>query len=83
MVATPQQSNKIVVKGNIRDTLGESVIGATIMEKNNAQNGSISDINGDFSLSVSPGAVIVISYIGYVTQELKAIAGPSESSTEG
>ena len=29
----------------------------------------------DFSLSVSPGAVIVISYIGYVTQELKAIAG--------
>lgn len=45
------------------------------MEKNNAQNGSISDINGDFSLSVSPGAVIVISYIGYVTQELKAIAG--------
>ena len=75
VVATPQQSNKIVVKGNIRDTLGESVIGATIMEKNNAQNGSISDINGDFSLSVSPGAVIVISYIGYVTQELKAIAG--------
>ena len=66
VVATPQQSNKIVVKGNIRDTLGESVIGATIMEKNNAQNGSISDINGDFSLSVSPGAVIVISYIGYV-----------------
>lgn len=48
VVATPQQSNKIVVKGNIRDTLGESVIGATIMEKNNAQNGSISDINGDF-----------------------------------
>ena len=75
VVATPQQSNKIVVKGNIRDTLGESVIGATIMEKNNAQNGSISDINGDFSLSVSPGAVIVISYIGYVMQELKAIAG--------
>lgn len=33
VVSTPQQSNKIVVKGNIRDNLGESIIGATIMEK--------------------------------------------------
>ena len=75
VVSTPQQSNKIVVKGNIRDNLGESIIGATIMEKNNAQNGTISNVEGNFSLSVNPGAVIVISYIGYVTQEVKAVAG--------
>ncbi|WP_320989936.1 TonB-dependent receptor [Bacteroides sp.] len=75
VVSTPQQSNKIVVKGNIRDNLGEAIIGATIMEKNNAQNGTISNVEGNFSLSVNPGAVIVISYIGYVTQEVKAVAG--------
>ena len=48
VVSTPQQSNKIVVKGNIRDNLGESIIGATIMEKNNAQNGTISNVEGNF-----------------------------------
>lgn len=76
--ATPamqQQNKQITAKGVIKDNMGESIIGATIMEKGNPQNGTISDIDGNFSLSVNPGAVITISYIGYVTQEVKAVAG--------
>lgn len=72
---TQQQSKLITIKGVIKDSMGESIIGATVMEKGNAQNGTISDIDGNFSLSVNPESVITISYIGYVTQEVKAVAG--------
>lgn len=63
-----QQS--ITIKGTVVDSYGESIIGANVLEKGTA-NGVITDIDGNFTLTVSPGSVISISYIGYVTQEIK------------
>lgn len=71
-VETPQQQVKI--SGTVNDAMGP-IIGASIVEKGNSRNGTITDMNGKFSLSVKPGAVLVISYIGYKTQEVTAVAG--------
>ena len=60
------------VKGLVVDATGESVIGASVLEKGTT-NGVITDIDGNFTLNVSsPGAVVVISYIGYKTVEIPA-----------
>ncbi len=56
-----------VVRGTVKDTDGEVLIGATILETGTS-NGVISDIDGKYSLSVAPDAEITVSYIGYVTQ---------------
>ena len=58
------------VTGVIKDANGESVIGANVVEKG-TNNGTISDIDGKFSLNVAPGATLMITYIGYVSQEIK------------
>ncbi len=63
-----QQATKKIT-GTVVDAQGP-VIGASIMEKGTS-NGAITDFDGNFSLSVKPGATIVISYIGYETQEIK------------
>ena len=61
-----------VVKGNINDPQGEPVIGASVIEKGTS-NGVITDFNGNFSLNVtSPTATLLISYVGYVPQEVSA-----------
>ncbi len=63
-----QQATKKIT-GTVVDAQGP-VIGASIMEKGTS-NGAITDFDGNFTLSVKPGATIVISYIGYETQEIK------------
>ena len=62
---------QITVKGKVVDAAGEPVIGANIMEVGTT-NGTISDMDGNFTLNVSEGASLEISYIGYVTQKVKA-----------
>lgn len=62
-----QQSKKIT--GTISDALGP-VIGANVLEKGTT-NGVITDVNGNFTLNVKPGATLVVSFIGYKTQEIK------------
>lgn len=59
----------IHVKGVVNDALGP-VIGASVVEKGNTGNGTITDIDGNFSLQVPANATIVISFIGYKTQEI-------------
>ena len=61
-----QQTKK--VSGVVTDAEGP-VIGASVMEKGTS-NGTVTDIDGNFSLDVRPGAVLVISYVGYATQEI-------------
>ena len=56
------------------DDLKESMIGVSVFEKGTT-NGVITDLDGNYMLSVKEGAVIVYSYIGYVTQEKKAVPG--------
>lgn len=60
---------KISLKGNIVDSTGEPLIGVNVLVKG-ASSGTVTDIDGNFSLAVEKGAVIEISYIGYVTQNL-------------
>lgn len=57
--------------GIVKDAMGETVIGASVMVKGTT-NGTITGIDGDFSLSgVKKGDIIVVSFIGYQTQEIK------------
>ena len=67
-VAIVQQ--KRAITAIIKDAAGEAVIGASIVEKGTT-NGITTEIDGAFSLSVSPNATVVISYIGYITQEIR------------
>ena len=62
-----QQSKKVT--GRVSDSEGE-LIGATVMEKG-TNNGVITDYNGNFSIDVAPGATLVVSYVGYITQEVR------------
>lgn len=62
-------AQNIQLTGTVTDATGESVIGASVLEKGTT-NGLITDIDGNFSLNVSPNATIIISYVGYTTQEI-------------
>ena len=70
-VETP--ADKTTVRGRVVDTKGEPLIGATVREKGGA-NGTVTDIDGNFFLSVPDSAVLQISFIGYETTEVK-VAG--------
>ena len=61
----------IQVKGRIVDSTGEAIIGASIQAKGTST-GTITDIDGNFSLSVQEGQLLVISYIGYQSVQIKA-----------
>ena len=58
------------VTGKVKDSSGEPVIGASVVVKGNNTMGTISDFDGNFMLDVPAKSVLVISYIGYVTQEV-------------
>ena len=59
------------VKGTVTDEAGEPIIGASILEKGTT-NGTITDFDGNFELRTKSGATLVVSYVGYVTQEVRA-----------
>ena len=65
-----QQERKIKIKGVVIDQVGEPIIGANISLKGQPGTGDITDIEGNFTLEVPEKAVLVISYIGYLTQEI-------------
>ena len=62
------------ISGTVIDDLGEGVIGATVMEKGTS-NGAVTDFEGNFRLKVAAGKTLVVSYIGYQTQEVSAAQG--------
>ena len=68
-VQATQQQN-LTVSGVVKDNAGEPVIGASIAVKGGTT-GTISDIDGKFSLNVAKGAILEVSFIGYKTQEFK------------
>lgn len=69
-------AQSIPVKGIVTDSEGEPIIGASIIEKGKASNGTITDLDGKFSLSVSgKGKKLVVSYIGMTTHEADAVGG--------
>ena len=70
------------ILGTVTDDQGEPVIGASVVEKGNPQNGTITDLDGHFTMKVSEGTPITISFIGYVTQEVKAKQGMTVTMKE-
>ena len=64
-----------LVKGNVIDSSGEAVIGASVVQKDNRKNATITDIDGNFSLKLPSGkATLVVSYIGMKEKEIKVTA---------
>ena len=62
------------ITGTVVDETGEGVIGATVMEKG-TNNGTVTDFDGNFKIKVQEGTMLVLSYIGYQTQEVAAKNG--------
>lgn len=65
------QQNEVTVKGVVKDANGEAIIGASVIEKGNAKNGTVTDLDGNYTLKVKRGATLTISYIGFISQETK------------
>lgn len=64
-------SQQITVNGTVTDTQGEPIVGANIVVKGTT-NGTITDLDGNFRLTADPEVTLVVSFVGYVTQELPA-----------
>ena len=62
-----QQAKKIT--GTVVDSKGEPIIGASVLVKGTS-NGTITDVDGNFSLNASQGSVLVVSYVGYTKKEI-------------
>ena len=73
-VCTMANAQQVNVSGVIKDATGETVIGASVMVKG-TKTGTVTDFDGRFHVECTPGATLVISYIGYQTQEVKAADG--------
>lgn len=72
-------AQQITVRGHVKDASGESVIGANVVEKSNTANGTITDLDGHFTLEVAKGTMLTISFIGYKTVDV--VASPTVSVT--
>ena len=62
------------ITGQVKDATGEPVIGASVLI-NGTSNGTVTDLDGNFSISVQPGAILTISYIGFQKQQVAAANG--------
>ncbi len=65
-------AQNLIVKGVVLDTTGEPVIGATILEKG-TDNGTITNLDGNFSLNVAKGKQIEVSYVGFASQTVSVV----------
>ena len=73
LMCTLAQAQNLAVKGKVvSKTDGEPIIGATIVETGQTTNGTITDFDGNFTLSVKQGAELAISYVGFKTVKMKA-----------
>jgi TonB-dependent starch-binding outer membrane protein SusC len=80
MVLTPSSVlAQNVVKGTVLDANNEPVIGASVIEKGNPKNGTVTDLDGNFTLNLKAGKTAVISYIGMVAQEVKVGGGQAQT----
>ena len=71
IISVPSWAQDIVANGTVKDVTGEPLIGVSIIQKGSSK-GTVTDLDGHFSLQVPQGSALVISYIGYTTQEVKA-----------
>ena len=66
-----EQQQLQTITGVVVDATGEPIIGASVLERGTT-NGTITDIDGKFTMSVNQGATLIISYVGYKTQDIRA-----------
>ena len=74
LISATALAQKRVYTGQVVDDQNEPVIGASVIQKGTS-NGGVTDIDGNFSVSVDEGATLVVSYIGYASQEVTAADG--------
>lgn len=70
VISLSVSAQNVTVKGTVTDKTGETVIGASVVQKGNAGNGSITDIDGKFTISVPSNATLTISYVGMKPQDI-------------
>ena len=75
VLAPPELMAQTTAKGQVFDQTGETVIGATVVEKGNPQNAVVTDFDGNFTLNLKKGKTVIISYIG--TKPAEVAAGPN------
>lgn len=75
LAGTALWAQQVDISGTVLDDLGEGLPGASIKEKGNANNGTITDMDGHFTIKVANGTTLVISYMGFETQEVVAKNG--------
>ena len=75
LAGTVLWAQQVDIHGTVLDDLGEGLPGATVKEKGNATNGAITDLDGNFTVKVAEGATLVISYMGFESQEAPAKDG--------
>ena len=75
LAGTVLWAQQVDIHGTVLDDLKEGLPGASVKEKGNATNGTITDMDGKFTLKVGKGATLVISFIGFETQEVAAQDG--------
>lgn len=76
MISLSVSAQNVTVKGTVKDKTGETVIGASVVEKGNTGNGTITDIDGNYTLSVPSNATLVFSFVG-----MKSIEKPVNGQT--
>ena len=74
-------SQQISVKGIVKDQIGEPVIGANVLVRGTT-NGVITNVNGEFILSASKSDVLVVSFVGYTTQEIPVSGEANDNCVE-
>ena len=70
MIPIGISAQNVTIKGIVKDKTGETVIGASVVQKDNISNGTITDIDGKFSLNIPSNGTLVFSYVGMKTQEI-------------
>lgn len=75
--AASAQQDRVTVKGQVVDNNGEPIIGAAVIEKGNPGNGTVTDMDGKFSIVANRGSMLQVSFVGYTTQEVKTNNGTS------
>ena len=71
LISTMTYAQNETYSGTVVDAQNEPIIGASVVQKGTAQ-GSVTDLDGKFTVSVAPGSTLVVSYIGFAPQEVKA-----------
>ncbi|TDE14664.1 SusC/RagA family TonB-linked outer membrane protein [Dyadobacter psychrotolerans] len=70
VIAESKRAPKVKVTGRVIDESGEALFGVTVLEKGNNSSGTVTDVNGEFSIETNQGSTLVFSFVGFIAQEV-------------